>query len=265
MLSDVHHFSQWWRESRSAGIGRARVQGCWLFLAGVVLGAGLEPASALEPIAVRRQSGQFIVHGLPMGAPVVGYSTSEVQYLRLDPALTAVSLERIRQVLLSDLGLGDQWCGLITISTTPVQEDNPLVQVTSVHYADGWGYRVSLPERIDRYRFLKVAVRVILLEIANRAATVREAELPAWLVEGLTAELQRTSLSTLALEPETRVARRERHMDPMSGARAILRQRPALKFDELSMPSQELFSEENVALYQACAQVFVHNLLKLRT
>ncbi len=200
-----------------------------------------------------------------MGAPVGGYSTSEVRYLRLDPALTAVSLERIRQAVLSDLGLDDRWRGLITITTTPVEEDDPQVQVTSVHYADGWGYRVSLPERIDRDRFIKVAVRVILLEIANRAAIARQAELPPWLVEGLAAELQRTSLSTLALEPETRVARRERNVDPMRAARELLRQRPALKFDELSMPTEDLVSGDKAALYQACAQVFVHQLLKLRT
>jgi len=183
----------------------------------------------------------------------------------LDPALTAVSLERIRQAVLSDLEMGDRWRGLITITTAPVQEDDPLVQVTSVHYADGWGYRVSLPERLDRDRFIKVAVRLILLEIANRAAIVREAELPPWLVEGLAAELRRTSLATLALEPETRVARREHNVDPMRAARELLRQRPALNFDELSMPSEELVSGDKAALYQACAHVFVHNLLKLRT
>jgi len=206
-----------------------------------------------------------MVRGLPLGAPVTGYSTSTVQYLRLDPALTAVSLERIRQALCSELGLGDQWRGLITVTTSPVQEDNPPVQITSVRYADGWGYRVDLPERIDKDRFIKVAVQVILLEIANRTTREREAELPPWLVEGLSAELQSTSLSTLALEPETQVARRDRYGDPMGAARELLRQRPALKFDDLSMPSPEGWSREGAALYQACAQIFVHELLRLRT
>src|SRR5262245_8482373 len=79
-------------------------------------------APALEPVVVRSQSGQFIVRGLPMGAPVSGYSTSAVAYLRLDATLTAVSLERIRQAVFSELGLPDQWRGLIRVTTHPVRE-----------------------------------------------------------------------------------------------------------------------------------------------
>ena len=248
----------------SAEVGDATALTWRLLVVCLLFGPGGRPASALEPITVRSQSGQFIVRGLPMGAPVTGYSTSAVQYLRLDPALTAVSLERIHQAIFSDVGLDDKWRGLVTVTTSPVEEDNPVAQVISVHYADGWSYRVSLPERIDKDRFIKVAVQVILLEVANRTAMTREAELPPWLVEGLSAELQQTSLTTLALEPETQVARREHQIDPMRAARELLRQRPALKFDELSLPSQELLSGENAPLYQACAQVFVHDLLRLR-
>jgi hypothetical protein len=222
-------------------------------------------AAGPEPVVVRSQSGQFIVRGLPMGAPVSGYSTSTVGYLRLDPTLTAVSLERIRHVVLTELGLPDRWRALIRVTTHPVKEDDPTVRLTSVHYEDGWSYSVSLPERIDKERFVNVAVEVILLEIANRAAGAREAELPPWLAEGLSAELQATSLATIALEPETRVIQRDHNTDVMKAARGILRRRPALKFDDLCMPSAEQRLGDNAALYRACAQLFVHELLRLRT
>jgi hypothetical protein len=214
---------------------------------------------------VRSQSGQFIVRGLPMGAPVSGYSTSTVAYLRLDPTLTAVSLERIRHVVFTELGLPEKWRGLIRVTTHPVKEDDPFARITSVHYEDGWGYSVALPERIDKERFINVAVEVILIEIANRAGGAREAELPPWLAEGLAAELQATSLATIALEPETRVLQREHNTDVMRAARQILRRRPALKFDDLCMPSAEQRSGDHAALYRACAQLFVHELLRLRT
>jgi hypothetical protein len=247
---------------RSAGPVRVLVTGflllAILFLAGPLFGAGL------EPVSVRSQSGQFLVQGLPRGVPSSGYSTTPIQFVRLDPTITAVSFERVRQAVLNALNLPDKWRGLITITLHPVEEDNFRVQFNSVHYADGWGYRVDLPERIDTERFIKLAVEVILLEIANRKAVVREAELPPWLVPGLSAELQNTTLSTLALEPETQVARRDHSTDWMRVSRELLREHPVLNFDQLSMPAGEHLSGDSAALYQACAHLFVHDLLRLR-
>ena len=238
-----------------------RVAVCFALLALVFTGTY---ASGAEPITVRSQSGQFIVRGLPMAVYSSGYSTSAVQYLRLDPTLTAVSLERIREAISDELTLKDRWRGLITVTTIPVEEDNPTVQITSVHYADGWGYRVAFPERIDRERFIKVAVQVILLEIANRNAITREAELPLWFAEGLSFHLQNRALSTLALEPETRNVGRQLRSDPLRSAREVLRRRPALRFDELSMPLAEHTTDENFEVFRACSQVFVQELLRLR-
>ncbi len=217
-----------------------------------------------EPITARSQSGQFVVRGLPMGAPSSRFTADKVDYLRLDPTLTAVSLERIREGIADELALKDRWRGLITVTTVPVAEDNPDVQITSVHYADGWGYRVAFPERIDKERFIKVAVQVILSEIANRKAVTREAEIPLWLTEGLAAHLEHSSLSALALEPETRTIGRQLRRDPLLLAREILRRRPALRFDELCMPLPEHLLEENFEVFRACSQVFVSELLRLR-
>ena len=222
-----------------------------LFLSRPLFSAGL------EPVTVRSQSGQFLVRGLPRGVPSSGYSTSPIQFVRLDPTITAISFERVRQAILNELNLPDKWRGLITITLHPVEEDNSRVHFNSVHYADGWGYRVDLPERIDTERFINVAVEVILLEIANRKAVVREAELPPWLVPGLSAELQNTTLSTLTLEPETQVARRDHSTDWMRVSRELLRQHPALKFDQLSMPAEEHWSGAGAApSFPDCSTVF---------
>jgi hypothetical protein len=237
----------------------------WVFALALMLSSSVL-AAALEPVTVRSQSGHFVVRGLPMGRPLSGYSTSEVQYLRLDPMLTAVSLERIREAITGELGFSERQRGsTITVATRPVEEDRTTVTITSVRYTDGWGYRVSLPERIEKDRFVQAAVRVILLEIANRKAHVRETELPPWLAEGLAAQLQITSLITLALEPETQVARREINRDPMRAVRELLRRRSALTLDDLSMPTAEQISGDDAALYRACAHVFVRDLLRLRT
>jgi hypothetical protein len=238
----------------------------WGFLLLSILFLGRShAASVLEPVTVRSHSGQFIVRGLPRGAPITGYVTSAVDYVRLDPKITTVALERIRQAVLGELGLPEQWRGLITVNLKPVADDSAPARINSIRYTDGWGYRVELPERIDKERFLKVAVQLILSELANRAAKVREAELPPWLATGLCEELRATSLASFALEPETQVARRDPHPDVMREAREIIRQQPALTFDELCMPSAEQFAGTNAALYQSCAHLFVHELLRLRT
>lgn len=230
-----------------------------LWLAG---GAGL--AAGPEPVNVRSQSGAFLVRGVPLGPPAAGYATGAVQYLRLDPTLTAVSLERIRDALLTELALKDQWRSLITVQTRPVEEDDAPVEVNSVRFKDGWGYRIDIPERVGKDIFVRTAVKVVLLELANRTALTREAELPPWLGEGLAAHLQSSVLSTLALEPETLTTGRPQRHDPLQTAREVLRRRPSLSFDDLSLPEPGMLAAQNIETYRACSQIFVQELLRLR-
>lgn len=213
---------------------------------------------------MRSQSGQFIVRGLPQGPPATGYSTSRVSYLRLDPSLTAVSLDRIRSALATELGLGEKWSSPIHVNTHPVREGNRRITITSVQYQDGWGYRLDVPELVDKPGFYHAVVKVILLEFANRQAVAREAELPPWLVDGLVQELQFRSLPTLALEPQTSIRARGAAVDPLALPRTLLRTRPALTFSQLSLPSEDESTEEADELYRVCSYFLVHELLRLR-
>ena len=215
-------------------------------------------------MTVRSHSGQFLVRGLPTGAAYWRASTSAVEYLRLDPTLTTVSLERIRQVVCTELNLSDHWRGLVTVTTHPVTEDHVPPRVTSVRFRDSWGYRLELPEHLEKELFMKAAVEVMLVEIANREAGTTEAELPPWLAEGLAAELSATSLSTLALEPGREVMVRDRNADVLQAVRERLRQRPAFGFNELCQPGPAQFEGEAAGHYRVCAQLFVHELLRLR-
>lgn len=233
-----------------------------LLLLWLACGAGL--AAGPEPVNVRSQSGAFLVRGVPLGPPVAGYSTNAVPYLRLDPTLTAVSLERIRESLLNELALKDQWRSLITVQTRPVQEDDAPVEVNSVRFKDGWVYRIDIPERIGKDVFMRTAVKVVLLELANRTALTREVELPPWLGEGLAAHLQSSLNATLALEPETVASARTLRHDPLQAAREILRRRAALSFDDLSLPTPEQVAPTNHEVFRACSQIFVQELLRLR-
>ena len=241
----------------------ARAGASLLGFALATLSAMAASLSGLEQVAARSTSGQFVVRGLPQGTPSVQATNARSGYLRLDPTLTAISLERIKQVVQQELNMPPKWRGLISVQTFPSQDGDSPVRVTSVHYKDGWGYGVELPEVVDKPRFVKCAVGLILAEFANRNALVQEAEIPRWLTEGLAAHLEATSLQTLALEPG-RFFQSEARVDPLRKARELVRERGALTFTQLSLPGEAELSDANHDLFRACSHIFVHELLRLR-
>ncbi len=218
-----------------------------------------------QPLAIRSQSGQFVVSGLPPSAALVpNSSTSAVSYVRLEPAVLAVCLERIKQALLKELATPDEWGGPINVVLHPVRQDDEAAHVTSIHYADKWGYRIDLPERVDKQRLLRVATQVLLLEMANRRAGSRQAELPPWLAGGLLAHLRATSLASLTLEPQTSLVLAGTRRDPLLSVRECLRTNSPLTLNELNLPTEEQFSGKNAEVYENCAHLFVAELLGLK-
>jgi hypothetical protein len=172
-----------------------------------------------------------------------------------------------------------------------VADDDEPILITSVHHKDGWNYRLSVPEQVNRTRFIKSIVQVLLFELANREAGAQPAELPPWLVDGLARRLESTSLAGLTLEPtdwsdmdsgsltrnrkqlnessgwkysRARTVRKQRRADPLAGVRAWLQANPALTLDQLNWPDETLAADEGEGGYGYCAQLLVHELLRLR-
>ena len=208
---------------------------------------------------LRSRSGQFIVSGLPFTPRFVHQTTTnQVDYVRLDPAVLAVSCERIKERLLTELGLSDNWRGTVKLRIFTVRHDSEPVQFTSVRYGDGWGYVLDVPEWITRSRLVIAVSQAVVTELANRKAADRAAELPAWLLEGLAAYLMANN-PDLILEPATRTIRRRGIEESIAPIRSALRARSALTLDQLSWPKQD-----TDPLYTHCAHLFVHELLHLR-
>jgi len=236
-----------------------------LVLCGLAWWAAAGLGLAGEPRTLQSQSGQFLVRGPAFESrPAQGAILTNLSTVRLEPAVLTVSCERIKQALLDLLDLRDQWQGRIFIQLHPVQQDREPVVVTSTRFVDGWLYRVQMPDAMDRGRLLKVVVQVLLLEIGNRRAQGRSVELPPWLAEGLAAHLAATASATLALEPHTRVSRQERDPDPLREVRQMLRAQTPLTWNELNWPTPAQLADENLLLYRSCAQLFVHELLRLK-
>jgi hypothetical protein len=222
----------------------------------------------------RSLSGQFVVQSAPVSfvPPLVGILENDTNYVRLDPALLTVSCERIKQILSRELNLTAGWRGKILLKMYPAESADDPVTIDAEEFRDGWQYRVSLPTLVQRERYARSIVAVLLLELANRNVREHSAELPTWLTEGLGREMFASHQREIILEPPRlsssglRIstllvnARRE---NPLDQAHRELGAGSALSFQQLSWPEPDQLAGERGELYRSSAQLFVHQLLRL--
>ena len=135
--------------------------------------------------STRSFSGQFEAYA-PFGlAPSTRPSVVGDGYISLEPGLLVVSCERIKQALWRALDASPSWRGRVHLSLRPARSAAEAVTIISEKVPGGWSYRVGLPNEMEKDRFVRVIVQVLLMEIANRNASSRTAEIPTWLAEGL--------------------------------------------------------------------------------
>jgi hypothetical protein len=228
-------------------------------------------------LAANSASGQFIVTSSP------GYSSlaslpeiaGDNDFLRLEPALLAVSADRIRASFLRKLGVNPAlpWNGKIYLALHPARSLNENVEIACDRFEDVWEYHVLLPDIVPRDRLARALTGVLLLEYANRSSTNRSAEIPSWLVEGLSQELLAVNFQELLLSapdqavnglPVESVDATEHGFDPLAGARAVFQNNSILTFSQLSWPTEDQLSGNDDGVYRASAQLFVAELLGLR-
>jgi hypothetical protein len=204
--------------------------------------------------------------------------------LTLDPALTAISCERIKVELLHELNLPDKWQGKIFVMVHPARSAADPVDVYPERMGGHWNCGMELPDAVDRNRFVEAVVRASLMEIANRNASDHSAEIPEWLARGLTRQLMGSSEIKLILPPPrtlengltvtrslmdfsdtpNKSASLTRLKNPLTEAAEILKANSPLSFDELSWPTDEQLSREGVDVYGSSAQLFVNRLMHLK-
>jgi hypothetical protein len=245
------------------------------------------------PASTKSASGQFVVSDSPeqnhfYPRPVV---PSGSDLLRLQAPWLVVSAERFKAALWRDLGLspGAPWSGRIFIVLQPARSTDDQVVITPQPFIRVWNYRMDLPDLVSRSRYVRALSAVILLELVNRNTplTARPAELPAWLVDGLARRVAESEEAQVILSapnksvayvgvvnsgstpvmgslPQTRLDEKRRGIDPLAAARRILRQSPALTFEQLNWPGDAQMNGDDGGVYLASAQLFVDSLLKLK-
>lgn len=222
---------------------------------------------------MRSVSGQFIIYDrrvpTALRPPV---NTSGQTMLHLEPPFLVVSCERIKQALGEQLGVGRRWTGNIHATIRPARSNQDAAQISVERLGARWNYKVELPERMAPDQFTRTVVQVLLLELANRTATERSAEIPLWLSEGLTQHLLASRELEIILPPPTRSVGLmmiepkmdlKRDPDALAAARRILRDQPPLTLEEISWPAPEQFSHAQAEVFQKSAQLFVAELLQL--
>ena len=242
-----------------------------------------KPPTAMTVIG--SASGQFFVsarssyispHSIDLGAAP--------NMVTLEPALMAVSCERIKQELLHELNVRDQWHGKIFVILRPAFTTNDQVRIIPQKLGANWDCGVEMPDVVDRDRFVGTIVRACLLEMANRNEGYRSAEIPEWLAQGFTRQLIGSSAVKLILptphgkENGMHVSRTmveftdaphaldasTRGLNPLTQASQILRTNEPLTFDQLSWPTEEQFEGLGADIFASNAQLFLSELLRLK-
>jgi len=223
----------------------------------------------------RSVSGQFSVHDARGAGPseaATHFGTNSAMVV-LDPTLLAVSAERIKQLLNRELANAAPWRSRIHLTLYLAPGPDSPVTINCESFRDGWEYFVQLPDLMGRREYVRAMTQALLLEFANRNAATRSADLPTWLIEGITEQLFTVSEMKIVLPlPRKNVnglmltfaGTNGPMQNPLQPARDILRSHPMLTFEDLSWPSDDLLRVESFDVYRRSAQLLVTELLKLK-
>lgn len=254
-----------------------------VFALSLCLSIVLWPRSALADasipgiVSANSVSGQFVVVASPTTSPLA--SLAEVvtnrEFVRLDPAFLAVSAERVKNSLLQKLGVqSDKMQGsTIYLTLQPARALDENVEVFPERFGSHWIYHVALPDVLPRQRLARALTSVFLMDYANRAGDPHLADVPPWLIEGLSQEALADSMQDVILSfpgqtvnniPVDHVNVTEHGVDSLASARAVLQTYSILTFQQLCWPTDLELSGEDGGVYRASAQLFVDQLLDLR-
>jgi hypothetical protein len=256
-----------------------RIMRIWLLaICGWLALARADGQPAVEIVTTRSASGQFTaVAPRRTGRPVAFAQQSSVpgvfilnptpaandgSELPLEPSVLVISCEKIKQSLLTTLGQSDRWQGAINLRINPALPADQSPVLEGDYTARGWNYQLTLPASIEPKLLFRVIVNALLMEIANRHAGAQSAELPFWLVAGLTSQLQTASLSTLLLRPQSNLDINQVRTNGFDPFLDQLRHQPPLTFQQLCWPEPGALAGPNSDFYAASSQFFLQQLLR---
>ena len=209
---------------------------------------------------------QFLVHpieGASESAPSARNETPPPEHVRMSVDSLGVAAERVKARMLRLLEASDQWRGSIHLVLQPANASLPPNRIVSTRFADGWRYRLLVPEVVRSSQLIHDLVDVMLLEIANRTPSENGAEVPLWLAEALTHHITLEGENSLLPQPETSVLGTLQRLSPEQVSRRWLKTHQPFSFMQISMPPPELLQGQALLTYQCCAHVLLLELCRL--
>jgi hypothetical protein len=204
------------------------------------------------------QSGQFVVHSSPVPArqlPRLGNSA----LIQLEPEFVLVAAERTKRALCQELRIQDNFKDKIHISVLDRAPAGQRVAVVSQIHSDGFFYKVGFPAQIELIQMAKGLVQTVLLELANRGSQ-RAAELPTWLVEGMTRQAF-TAIQPAYVINSRPITFETAGYDRLGTTRGYFQTNAPLTIQELSFPNFSKFTPEERERFEGSSHLLVHRLL----
>ena len=250
------------------------------FLLCVCAGLGFAAMAQASPSDFRREtfqkshtsiSRQFLIHAPEPSETVAIAKDLATNLVKLDPALLAVSCERIKKSVLAELRTGDAWQGKISIVLHRSESGVETIVVQPSLQNGYWLYTVDMPDVMDRQRLIQTLTELLLLELANRGSD-HSTEIPAWLSRGLAREADLSAPSDLVVEePHTlesglhlnRITRVRKNNQSTLDLHENFREMQPLDFERLSWPGVNESPGVSSESFIRSSQFFVHQLLEL--
>jgi len=245
-----------------------------IILLAMIAGGG---ARAAEPVSYTRfcatcgvwgadtvssESQQFIVHGRSSARRVLpAANQNAVPLIQLEPQLLAVTAESTKRAFLHEFGARDAYEGKIHIIILDLAPPGNPIGLVSRQNADGFTYQLGLPGQIEAARLHRALAQALLQEWANRGSR-RSAELPAWLIEGVTRQIASSLMPATVLNRQP-VTIETLGFDRMSGTRAAMLSNAPLTIQELSFRQPQSETPAEKLRYELCAHVLVSQLLRM--
>lgn len=227
-----------------------------------VIHAEVDPATGVPRQTLPGEAFRFNVG---VGAGLTLFSVREAgstNVVEIDPKSLAVTCERVKKAVLTELGMNDQWRGTVHLFVAPPSRKRQPVEILPSKYGDGWHYKMALPSQCDWVQLVRGLVEVVLLELANRNAQAQLVQPPLWLTEGLSGLIVSEQGRTLVAEANAFLIVAQRKAERLNLARQLFRDEGPATFNELSWPDATKLSNPDAWLrYQAAAQLFTQELL----
>ncbi len=228
-----------------------------------------EGATSLLNGEKTRRSEQFVVQDTrPYGRSLSAMSDEQnPEMVQLEPGSLLLCAERVKEGVARQLGISSRGGSEIELQLYAPRRNDENILIHSTLYANGWHYKLRVPDDLQRSRLVRGLVQVLLLEHANRGTAGKCAEIPSWLLEGLTRQVVVDVGPTLIVDrvPNNSVKRSVRIIhgaDALAGVREFVRRQEPLTFTELS---EQLLTEppqDQLIRYQMSAQLFLARLIE---